>query len=408
MLKSYVVMGNIGYPLEGSDLNESYNSDYRGLIHNGVVLKIPIGTASMTPSRESLEFNENTIKYLKSQLDIVKDEIAESVRVQIDACPNKWQARIKASEISSVFGWRMNQLVDLSHWRKEELSSKVSMPVEKRYSTEGHTNGRVYARRELEQTVPVRDRTVLVIKDIGSKFESRSKHFAKEHEKTVYLIPDEIPETQLRDRLGCDQENIIFYASELPDPPKDPNKHYSRGGTRKTTTTAMKFSPKREGNTQSRNYDASYWTQTEVDIKATANETHVYVDWNNYEYSCDRVNADGVTPLRYNVVDIFKKLNRLNIPLPELYGIKKAQKNKISKCSNWITLDAWLTAKIKELYDNDDFKTKIKFNQSLDDIELEDEMNELMKSKTVDFIDEDSDFVKFTKFVLEYGKQRST
>ena len=42
---SYVVMGNIGYPLEGEDLNESYSSDYRGLVNNGVILKIPIGSA---------------------------------------------------------------------------------------------------------------------------------------------------------------------------------------------------------------------------------------------------------------------------------------------------------------------------------------------------------------------------
>tara|TARA_R110000824_G_scaffold30879_1_gene101075 strand:+ start:1249 stop:3399 length:2151 start_codon:yes stop_codon:yes gene_type:complete len=406
---SYVVMGNIGYPLDGSDLNESYSSDYRGLVTNGVILKIPIGTASMTPSRESLEFNENTIKYIKSQLDIVKDEIAESVREQIDACPNKWQARIKANEISSIFGWRLNQIVDLAHWRKEELPAKVHVPVEKRYSTEGHGNGKVYARREIEQAINIRENVVVVIKDIGTKFESRSKHFAQQHEKTVFLISDENTETQLRDRLGCDQENIIFYASELPDPPKDPSKTYSRGGKgRKITTTAMKFCPNRDGNNSSgRNYDSQYWQQTEIDVKATANETHVYVDWNNYEYSCDRVNADGVTPLRYNVVDIFKRLNKLNIPLPELYGIKKAQKNKISKRSNWIALDSWLDAKIKELYDNDDFKAKIKFNQSLDDVELEDEINALMESKTVDFIDEDSDFVKFAKFVLEYGKQRS-
>jgi len=408
--ESYVVMGNIGYPLDGSDLNESYSGDYRGLINNGVILKIPIGTVTMTPSRESLEFNENTIKYLKSQLDIVKDEIAESVRVQIDACPNKWQARIKANEIASVFGWRLNQMVDLAHWRKEELLAKVPMPVEKRYSTEGHANGKVYARRELEQTIPVRENIVLVIKDIGTKFESRSKYFAQEHEKTVFLIPDGNTETQLRDKLDCEQENIIFYASELPDPPKDPNKRYSRGGTRKTTTTAMKFSPKRDSNDRGRNYDSRYWAQTEIDIKATANETHMYVDWNNYEYSCDKLydTKEGTKRINYDydVLTIFRELNKLNIPLPELYGIRNAQKNKISKCSNWITLGSWLDAKIKELYDNDDFKTKVRFSESLDDIELEDEMIQLMKSKTVDFIDEDSDFVKFAEFVIEYGKQR--
>ena len=407
---SYVVMGNIGYPLDGEDLNESYSSDYRGLVSNGVILKIPIGTASMTPSRESLEFNENTIKYLKSQLDIVKDEIAESVRVQIDACPNKWQARIKANEIASVFGWRLNQMVDLAHWRKKELPAKVHVPVEKRYSTEGHTNGKVYARREIEQAINIRENVAVVIKDIGTKFESRSKHFAQQHEKTVFLIPDEIPETQLRNRLGCDQENIIFYASELPDPPKDPSKTYSRGGKRKVTTTAMKFCPNRDGNNnwRGRNYDSQYWQQTEIDVKATANETHVYVDWNNYEYSCDKLYdvEQGTKSINYDVIAIFRQLNKLNIPLPELYGIKKAQKNKISKCSNWITLDSWLTAKIKELYDNDDFKTKIRFSESLDDIELEDEMYELMKSKTVDFVDEDSDFVKFANFILEYGKQK--
>ena len=70
----------------------------------------------------------------------------------------------------------------------------------------------------------------------------------------------------------------------------------------------------------------------------------------------------------------------MSIGLPKnFYGVKTAQISRVSKCSNWIPFHEWVHSQISERYDNEDFRQQVAFNKSLDNIDLEDEICELVK-----------------------------
>ena len=399
---SYVVMGNIAYPIYHNDLNVPYSSDYYHLMSSQIVLHVPIGSVSMTPSRESLEYTEATIEYIKSQLDIVKEEMAASVKAEIDASVNKWQAQLKCQELANTLEWRCSKLVDLRHWRGQEIPRKIDLSVNRVYYLD---NGKARCRKEhVSQHIPVNQRTIIVIKDTKTKFDSRSRYLCSEQHKTIYLIDNSLPnlkytEQELRTKLDCDDANIIFYTSQLPDPPRNPNHNYSNGGKRKSTTSAMKFDLIGHSRV-SRKFDSNHWSLSEVDLKDTAN-TYVYVHW--YDYECRSEN------FKYNVLEICELLTKLDIEFPQnFYGIKRPQQNKVNKCPHWITFHAWLQATIRDHYDNEEFRQKIVLNQSLDHVDLAEEINQVVQCQTVPFIDESSDFVKFVKFIRKYGNKHRT
>ena len=118
---SYVVCGNIAYPLSTYDLELGYNNALGGLLSAGVVVKVPIGSVNMTPSRESLEFSDKTVEFLKSKLGQIKEELNEKVNQEIDECESAWDARIRARELYSSFGYNITQSLDLNTWRGQEL-----------------------------------------------------------------------------------------------------------------------------------------------------------------------------------------------------------------------------------------------------------------------------------------------
>ena len=401
---SYVVMGNIAYPIHSDDIDATYSSDYYQLVGSGIVIEVPMGTVSMTPSREALEYNEKTTAYIKSQLDVVLQEIQKSVQKKLDECPNKWVARLKAIRMTNTLEWRFTRLLNLDHWRGElipkifkcECGDEVTSVKRKYYVDHGKVRCRT---KDLDQSIPINDRSVIVIKDSKSKFDSRCRFLCSStSDKVVYLIETDLDEQKLREFLDCDDANIVFHTSKLPDPPKNPNNRSYRGIRRKTTTSVMNFHPNRDGKS-GRNYESEYWSEGEIDLKADPSTTYIYMEWFNYEYS-----SDGHS---YNIREVFRLLNKIKIGLPKnFYGIKTAQLNKVSKCPNWIPFHEWLHSQIAERYDNEEFRQQVAFNKSLDNIDLEDEICELVRHKTVDFVNEDSDFVKFINFVVAYGDTR--
>ena len=394
---SYVVMGNIAYPLNDNDIDVSYSSDYYHIVSGGVVLEVPMGTVSMTPSREALEYNDITIAYIKSQLDVVKQEMADSLKVQIDRCPNLWQARLKAKEFGNSLGWRCSRLIDLDKWRGQDIPKVINISVDRKYFNDN--NSVKCRKKDIESRISVDADTIVVMKDTTTKFDSRCRFLCSQNpDKTIYLIEYYSSESELRSVFNCGSADIIFYTSQLPDPPKKANTRGYTGIRRKTTTSAMTFHPNKDA-TYRRNYESQYWSEGEVDLKEDPSTTHVYVEWYNYEYS-----SNGHS---YNIINIFRLLNRLSIGIPDnFYGVKTAQINKVAKCANWIPFHTWITSQIEKKYDNEDFREKVAFNQGLEDLDMEDEICELMTHKKVSFTDKESDFVQFANFVVTYGNAR--
>ena len=243
---SYVLMGNIAYPISNDDLSLPYGDKSYGIINSGVVISVPIGSVSMTPSRESLEFNDGTIKFLTQELKNVGDEISEEGRKLIDAAENMWDARIVSSKLHKALGWRSSDLVNLNYWRGTNLPHYADVHVFAKFNNE---HGKVRRRNDPQNTLPIGKRKCcFVVKDMDTKFDVRCRYLASRTGKSVYLIEEYREDTtvplydHIKKKVDCSEEvakELIFKVSELEHPP---TKRVVRTGIgRKTTTTVMEF-----------------------------------------------------------------------------------------------------------------------------------------------------------------------
>ena len=88
-----IAMGNIGYPVEPSDLNLSYEDDFRNLMTENLVLEMPIGDVEISASREKLQFTDYTRKNIISTLKRVQKEIADQIGEQFGQCKTLFDAK---------------------------------------------------------------------------------------------------------------------------------------------------------------------------------------------------------------------------------------------------------------------------------------------------------------------------
>jgi hypothetical protein len=118
----YCVMGNIRYPIQ---INKLQSNDLKAWIASlygtDLVLQTPIGSVKMSASRESLEYDEATIKFLDEKIREVMQEIVAQIRDQLDACKTLWEARILVREIQGKIG----KLSFSPVWNGQHVSSTV-------------------------------------------------------------------------------------------------------------------------------------------------------------------------------------------------------------------------------------------------------------------------------------------
>lgn len=94
---SFVVTGNVRYPIETAQLGDALSQTHAALLASNLTLFLPIGEVMMTPSREHLQYTEQTKANLRKWLDKVVDDVAHELRRQLEA-PAKshwaWAQRI--------------------------------------------------------------------------------------------------------------------------------------------------------------------------------------------------------------------------------------------------------------------------------------------------------------------------
>lgn len=95
---SYVVMGNVPYPIDESKFN------FRNLLDNhGFIVNLPMGAVHFTPSREELHYTKRTKEAISVAYEAVKEEVVKWIEEDIVDQPTK------ADTIRRLIYWR-NQL----------------------------------------------------------------------------------------------------------------------------------------------------------------------------------------------------------------------------------------------------------------------------------------------------------
>lgn len=143
---SYVVLGNIEYPLTLNDDFATYAAEsgasfeaMQALHRCGVTLFFDIGDISLAPSREALSYNKRTVAAISVLLTDLIEELTKEVQEAVDAADqNKWDRAIaysqfmdknSAHEIVNRPGSAFYEHVELIHGKS------LNTPCEKIYTT---------------------------------------------------------------------------------------------------------------------------------------------------------------------------------------------------------------------------------------------------------------------------------
>lgn len=99
--KSVVVMGNVAYPISVDALGWT---DARAdlLTKACVILEVPIGSVSITASREALEYDKRTKDYLIARMCRLHSEILMQTQESIDSCSSFWEAAVMLNNIRDL------------------------------------------------------------------------------------------------------------------------------------------------------------------------------------------------------------------------------------------------------------------------------------------------------------------
>lgn len=85
----FAIMGGVTYPIDINKIDQKYSAFVR---HTGLVLFFDMGELDFTPSRESLEYGESTIKAINDKIGFVETNFAEEFNKNIQTKPNLLEA----------------------------------------------------------------------------------------------------------------------------------------------------------------------------------------------------------------------------------------------------------------------------------------------------------------------------
>jgi len=87
-----VVMGHVAYPLDTNQL-DSLDTDSQSMVYcESLYIKVPLGTLSIAASREALEYNSQTLSYLKSELPKIREDVQNVICNKIINADNLFEA----------------------------------------------------------------------------------------------------------------------------------------------------------------------------------------------------------------------------------------------------------------------------------------------------------------------------
>jgi hypothetical protein len=100
--ESVVLMGNVPYPIDWSQVRNSLPKEisvkiqgiFEFLEANLTTLEFPNGTLAFTPNRESLQYNDVTVKALSDKLVLIFDTLLNMITSKVSEATNLWDAKM--------------------------------------------------------------------------------------------------------------------------------------------------------------------------------------------------------------------------------------------------------------------------------------------------------------------------
>jgi hypothetical protein len=110
--KSHAVMGIVAYPINKQSLGD-LTPEQDMVLDLGLDIHFPIGSLDIAHSRESLGYDDVTIKRIKRRLDKIASELTERIKQDFAHCSTLWEARKTKAGLTEGFGrGQYKQLVE--------------------------------------------------------------------------------------------------------------------------------------------------------------------------------------------------------------------------------------------------------------------------------------------------------
>jgi len=352
---SYVVMGNVAYPVEQYQFD--YGTPHRRFLDNSVIMEVPIGSLNVTPSREALEYSEHTIQGIKNAIDKVLVEINDVVTEKFENCNSWWAARSISKKITdSVSG--LKALPCLLEFEGRSLVYTPDLYIKRSFRQNGSKVSASNAQRK--QRVETREDVRVVVLDTKSKFDKNCRYLVSEENVLVYLVELQDGQTyaEIKEELGvCDADGVLCLSSELAEAPKvATSRTGSTGYARKKTLSVREFTPENHRYGSGR-YESRFWSEAEVDLEDDT-EVKLYVSWFNYDtYAKDGCAIDAKA--------IRQEFLSLDIKMPKLFGMKANQIKRADKKENWMSLEEWAKTTFEKYLEENNVTEILQLNSSL-------------------------------------------
>lgn len=361
---SVVRMGNVAYPINLDAL--AWMDDRKDILNKGhVIIDIPIGSVSITASREALEYDKRTKDFVISRICHIHNEILRQTQEQVDSLPTFWEAAVKLNSLRDLDSSISNK-INFNKWGnirytkgtgyystgvmlddkfvRDEICQKhgVAMKSFTYFSSPRLSGYRV------SQIVPDNN-TLFVINRPGkvkkeeTMWRVRGAYNAhrgnSDNRLQVILVEFESADTSDALLKGIFAGTRNVYLENCDILKYQSNRSSVRRATVNTDLSKTKIFTFNRGNdktTKSNNWDA-------VSNDEIANGSGVFVRINAYEIA-----GDTCMGSMEQVNRVLNTLEAMNITTVPVYGIRDSV-NKIG--AGWVSFQDWVTSVVNKHID---------------------------------------------------------
>ena len=361
---SVVRMGNVAYPINLDAL--AWTDDRKDILNKGhVIIDIPIGSVSITASREALEYDKRTKDFVIGRICHIHNEILRQTQEQVDSLPTFWEAAVKLNSLRDLDSSISNK-INFNKWSnirytkgtgyystgvmlddkfvRDEICQKhgVAMKSFTYFSSPRLSGYRV------SQIVPDNN-TLFVINRPGkvkkeeTMWRVRGAYNAhrgnSDNRLQVILVEFESADTSDALLKGIFAGTRNVYLENCDILKYQSNRSSVRRATVNTDLSKTKIFTFNRGNdktTKSNNWDA-------VSNDEIANGSGVFVRINAYEIA-----GDTCMGSMEQVNRVLNTLEAMNITTVPVYGIRDSV-NKIG--AGWVSFQDWVTSVVNKHID---------------------------------------------------------
>lgn len=365
---SYAIMGNIEYPLDipsNMDLGEVGH-----LLRCGLTIEFVIGELDIQASREGLSYIPETVAAVKAKLEAVNAVLSDRVAEEVTTVKNDWEkAYILAKKLDSdlwaaatikyvedtgfaliansryartkkflfdekTLATKYNIVIrgfSISHGYSTSTASRINL--ENVYNNETHTY-------EKHVSIPVDKNTQFVVNDSKVGASERAKYHWKNADGVgrndhVYVI-------EKADK-NADMKLTAFFKA-LSNPPKSQMRKAStllikeRAAGLAKGVTVLKLEKR----------DNKYHMRSDDMVWRDAGDMTAFVDTTTYYYlPIVGFTAQGAAK-DFDMKTFAKALQTSGIFTETVYGVRKADLEKVKGLSNWVNLDEHVRNKLSQ------------------------------------------------------------